>query len=122
MQKKYIVFLLIPLVFLFTFVSMSRSSEKETKETTEKEGFIGAETCKGCHETQYETYAKTVHSKKQVKGPASQDACETCHGSGAKHVEKGGGRGVDIFAFDKKTDPRAKTAKCLSCHEEQRQQ
>jgi len=117
MQKKYLLLLLIPLVFLLASVSMSRSSEDATKETTEKEGFIGAETCKGCHETQFETYSKTVHSKKHVKGPASQDACETCHGPGAKHVEKGGGRGVDIFAFNKNTDPKAKTAKCLSCHE-----
>ncbi|MBF0505703.1 MAG: DmsE family decaheme c-type cytochrome [Nitrospirae bacterium] len=122
MQKKYLILLLIPLVFLLASVSKSRSSEDATKETTEKEGFIGAETCQGCHETQYATYAKTIHSKKHVKGPASQDACETCHGPGAKHVEKGGGRGVDIFAFDKKADPRAKTAKCLACHEEQRQQ
>ena len=53
-----------------------------------KEGFIGADTCKGCHEAQYATYKTTVHSKKHVKGPASQDACETCHGSGAKHVGK----------------------------------
>jgi DmsE family decaheme c-type cytochrome len=117
MQKKHLFFLLIPLVFLMASVSLSISSDNSTKELAAKEGFIGADTCKGCHIAQYETYKSTVHSKKHVKGPASQDACETCHGPGAKHVEKGGGRGVDIFAFNKKTDPGAKTAKCLACHE-----
>ncbi|HMK61531.1 MAG TPA: DmsE family decaheme c-type cytochrome [Dissulfurispiraceae bacterium] len=88
----------------------------------EKKGYIGAETCKGCHEGQFETYKHTVHSKKHVKGPESQDACETCHGPGAKHVEKGGGRGVDIFTFTKKGDPEMRTAKCLACHEVMRDQ
>jgi len=122
MQKKYLILLLIPLVFLLASVTMSRSSENQTKEAADKEGFIGAETCKGCHETQFATYARTIHSKKQVKGPASQDACETCHGPGAKHVEKGGGRGVDIFAFNKNVNPQARSAKCLECHEVMRDQ
>ncbi|MGO9377431.1 MAG: DmsE family decaheme c-type cytochrome [Dissulfurispiraceae bacterium] len=123
MQKKYLVFpLLFSLVFLVASVSVSSSSDNATNEPVTKQGFIGADTCKGCHETQYDTYKHTVHSKKHVKGPASQDACETCHGPGAKHVEKGGGRGVDIFAFDKKTDPRAKSAKCLACHQVMKEQ
>jgi DmsE family decaheme c-type cytochrome len=33
-------------------------------------------------------------------------------------VEKGGGRGVDIFDFGKKVDPQARAGKCLACHEE----
>ncbi|MBF0519021.1 MAG: DmsE family decaheme c-type cytochrome, partial [Nitrospirae bacterium] len=49
-------------------------------------------------------------------------ACETCHGPGAKHVEKGGGRGVDIFNFGKKVDPKEKSAKCLECHQENKAQ
>lgn len=113
MQKKHLIFILIPMIFLLISVSLSLSSEKGTKAPNEKEGFIGAETCKGCHEMQYETYTRTLHSKKHVKGPASQDACETCHGPGAKHVEKGGGRGVDIFAFDKKRIQRLRLQNAL---------
>jgi DmsE family decaheme c-type cytochrome len=121
MKKKHILLLLFPLFLLMFSVTMTLSSEKEIPATDNKKGYIGAETCKGCHEIQYESYSRTVHSKKSVKGPESQDACETCHGSGAKHVEKGGGRGVDIFDFGKKVDPKARAAKCLSCHEETRQ-
>jgi len=89
--------------------------------TDEQKGYIGAATCKGCHETQYASYSRTVHSKKDAQGPEYKEACETCHGPGAKHVEKGGGRGVDIFDFGKKVDPQARSAKCLSCHEETKQ-
>ena len=121
MNRKYILLLFSGILLLFA-VSVSLSDELQIKERDTKSGYIGASTCKGCHEIQYETYAKTVHSKSHVRGPASQDACETCHGPGAVHVEKGGGRGVDIFTFDKKSEPAAKTAKCLACHEVMREQ
>jgi DmsE family decaheme c-type cytochrome len=89
--------------------------------TDEQKGYIGAATCKGCHETQYATYTRTVHAKKEVQGPEYKEACETCHGPGAKHVEKGGGRGVEIFDFGKKVNAKARSAKCLTCHEETKQ-
>lgn len=118
MLKRICVFFLISTVVLLLFsVSLSRSSEKEGKEP----GFVGAETCKNCHEAQYASYAKTLHSKKYVKGEALQDACETCHGPGAKHVKKGGELGADIFAFNKQTDPETKSARCLACHKDTRQ-
>ena len=120
-MKKYFILFIFPLLLIFFSCSMPKDKEKTTKEPVVKIGFVGAETCKECHEKQYASYAKTIHSKKSVLGPASQDACETCHGPGAKHVEKGGGRGVDIFAFNKDVDAQKKSAKCLSCHEDTRQ-
>jgi len=82
------------------------------------EGIVGAEICKGCHEDHYQSYLKSTHAKKGIPGsPASKDACESCHGPGAAHVEKSGERGVGIFIFSKKiADARSKSAKCLSCH------
>jgi DmsE family decaheme c-type cytochrome len=121
MKRKHLLLLLFPIAFLVLSVSFTLSSEKDLPAIDGKQGYVGAETCKGCHETQYASYAGTIHSKKAIKGPESQDACETCHGGGAKHVEKGGGRGVDIFDFGKKVDVKARSAKCLSCHEETRQ-
>jgi DmsE family decaheme c-type cytochrome len=118
MHKKYLILILGAIVLLLFTAALSVGDEKAP---AEKKGFVGAETCKGCHETQYDSYAKSVHSKKSVKGPESQDACETCHGPGAKHVEKGGGRGVDIFDFRKDVDVKARNAKCLACHGETRQ-
>lgn len=117
MNNKKSILLIFPLgLFLFSFFS-AVAVDAAYQETEVEMGFVGAETCKECHEKQYESYAKSVHSKKAIKGPASQDACETCHGPGAKHVEKGGGRGVDIFTFEEGVDAEAKSAKCLTCHE-----
>ncbi|HMK42745.1 MAG TPA: DmsE family decaheme c-type cytochrome [Dissulfurispiraceae bacterium] len=115
MTKKNLILLL--LLFIIAAVGIAFSASEAPDDPTKK-GYIGAETCKGCHETQFETYSKSIHSKKAVKGPEYKEACETCHGAGAKHVEKGGGRGVDIFDFGKKVDPKSRAAKCLSCHDE----
>ncbi len=118
MKRKSIIFYLLPLSLLFlSFLLSHAASSVETDNAGANIGFVGAETCQECHEAQYESYLKSVHFHKSIKGPESQDACETCHGPGAKHVEKGGGRGVDIFAFGKDVDPQAKSAKCLACHE-----
>jgi len=113
MKRKYIILFLLPFS-LFLLSTQSLGAEGEMEETAM--GFIGAETCQECHEDTYASYARSIHSRKVIKGPASQNACETCHGAGAEHVEKGGGRDVAIFTFDDDVDPAAKAAKCLSCH------
>lgn len=117
MKRKYICFVLFPLGLLLFSLSQAMDAPENPQMADPGMGFIGAETCKECHEAQYESYSKSVHFKKAIKGPASQDACETCHGGGAKHVEKGGGRDVDIFSFNADVDAAAKSAKCLTCHE-----
>jgi DmsE family decaheme c-type cytochrome len=83
--------------------------------------YVGSETCKDCHEGYYTNYSKSIHAKRAIPGsPANRDGCESCHGPGAQHVEKSGGRGVAIFAFDRRTDANTKSSKCLACHEELR--
>jgi DmsE family decaheme c-type cytochrome len=105
------------LVFLcaLLFVGITQQSAKGST------GYVGVDTCKGCHEAYYDSYSRSVHSKKAIPGsPANREACESCHGEGAEHVEKGGGKGTGIFAFSKKDCAEARTAKCLDCHEETR--
>ncbi len=83
--------------------------------------YAGSEACKDCHEAYYKGFAKSIHGKKAVPGnPANRDGCESCHGPGAQHVEKGGERGVAIFVFGRKTDPKDRDSKCLGCHEASR--
>ncbi len=87
----------------------------------ENAGYVGVDTCKDCHSEAYESYAKSLHAKKEISGsPVNQQGCESCHGPGSTHVDKGGGRDTGMFPFSKKADANEKSAKCLVCHEESR--
>ncbi len=118
MRRKNIIPLFFPLGLLLLTFTLAMGATTESNMADDKNGFIGAETCKECHEEQYDSYSKSVHFQKSIKGPQSQDACETCHGPGALHVEKGGGRGVDISTFGKDSGrtPEEMSATCLKCH------
>lgn len=116
MRRKHIILLLLLITFLLASVAISVSGEKKTED---KKSYIGAAVCKGCHEGAHESYMKSIHAKKAIPGsPANREACEACHGPGASHVEKGGGKGVGIVGFDRKASAKEKMSKCLSCHEE----
>jgi hypothetical protein len=54
--------------------------------------YVGAETCKTCHEEIYNAWEKTPHWKTTLdkKGGPSHQGCEGCHGPGADHVAGGG--------------------------------
>ncbi len=115
MQTKKVALYLLIGVFVLAFSGISASKE----DVADSKDFIGEKTCRGCHEGYYESYSKSIHAKKAItKSPANANQCESCHGAGAEHVEKGGVKGVGIFAFGKKVDAKDKAAKCLSCHEE----
>jgi DmsE family decaheme c-type cytochrome len=82
-------------------------------------GYVGSETCKGCHEDYNNSFIKSVHGKKAIpRSPMNREGCESCHGPGGQHAEKGGGKGVAIFAFNNKESASTKSKKCLACHED----
>jgi hypothetical protein len=66
--------------------------------------YVGAETCKTCHEEIYNEWEKTPHWKTtlNIKGGPSKQGCEGCHGPGADHVA-GGGDKTRIFVFEGKS-------------------
>jgi DmsE family decaheme c-type cytochrome len=106
------IFILLSMVFIFSFVLATQSSVKGNSE------YAGSEACKDCHEVYYKSFIKSIHGKKAIIGtPVTREGCESCHGPGAQHVEKGGGKGVGLLVFGRKTDARAKDSKCLACHE-----
>lgn len=82
-----------------------------------KAGNAEGESCKDCHEEQFASFMKSRHAKGAITSPSGTGVCLTCHGPDlATHMEKGGGKGTGAFAFDKKGEPEAKAAKCLTCH------
>jgi DmsE family decaheme c-type cytochrome len=78
--------------------------------------YVGAETCKTCHEEIYNNWSKTPHWKTTLntKAGPSHQGCEGCHGPGAAHVE-GGGDISKIFN-PAKHSVKEVDAMCLTCH------
>ncbi len=87
------------------------------------EGYAGADTCKGCHEDQFNVFGQTKMGRLFIhhpRTPQEQLVCETCHGPGRAHAEAGGGRGVGnliTFAKNDKTPIDKRNQICLSCHQ-----
>jgi DmsE family decaheme c-type cytochrome len=85
-------------------------------------GYVGAETCKGCHEEQHRTFESTKMGRLFLKHPRNTRealGCENCHGPGKAHVEAGGGKGVGgliTFAKNDKTPVEKRNEVCLTCH------
>ncbi|HLG14453.1 MAG TPA: DmsE family decaheme c-type cytochrome [Blastocatellia bacterium] len=79
------------------------------------EDYVGAETCKGCHEDQFNGFSKTTHFKlTQMAGRApDKQGCESCHGPGKAHVE--GGDKTKIRTFQGESAKSISEA-CLRCH------
>jgi len=94
----------------------SSSAPASAASASDTSKYVGAETCKTCHEEIYNAWEKTPHWKTTLdkKGGPSHQGCEGCHGPGADHVA-GGGDKTKIYVFEGKSR-NATSARCLSCH------
>ena len=52
-------------------------------------GYVGSETCAGCHEDIAKAFANSPHHQVDVDAKRGWQgrACESCHGPGQKHAE-----------------------------------
>lgn len=84
---------------------------------TEKGNYVGSETCKGCHEAQFNQIEGTQHFKMLTEGGprGNWHGCESCHGPGSAHVEGGGDKSRIITFQDMSPDEISK--QCMQCHE-----
>jgi cytochrome c553 len=86
------------------------------------DNYVGAETCKGCHEEAFNKFSHTRMGRLFLKQPRSAkeaNGCENCHGPGKDHVDAGGGKGkggMITFAKNDPTPVEKRNAVCLSCH------
>ncbi|MDD5542799.1 MAG: DmsE family decaheme c-type cytochrome [Acidobacteriia bacterium] len=78
--------------------------------------YVGAETCKTCHEDIYNNFKKTEHFKLTLYSnwKVSDKGCESCHGPGKAHVD-GGGDKTKIRTFQDLA-PKQISEVCLRCH------
>jgi len=79
-------------------------------------GYVGADTCKSCHEDKFKSVEATPHAKTMFAkiGGEPVHGCESCHGPGAAHVE-GGGDKSKIFTFQGVSQKEI-SQRCLTCH------
>jgi hypothetical protein len=88
--------------------------------------YVGADTCKTCHEEIYNNFATTPHVATTMEGKLEANkgpewhGCEACHGPGKAHVE-GRGDVSKIFTF-KNATPEETSARCLDCHQNREEQ
>ncbi len=71
-------------------VSLATAAPMAAAETLPP-GYVGSETCNGCHEDIYNGVAKSPHHvvDTDAKRGWQGRACEACHGPGQKHAESG---------------------------------
>jgi DmsE family decaheme c-type cytochrome len=135
LRKRYqIPFLLVVPLFAVIFASgqasppdsdkgaQSASAPSSAAPTSDDSKYVGAETCKTCHEDIYNAWEKTPHWKTTLnkEGGPSKQGCEGCHGPGADHVA-GGGDKTKIFVFEGHSRQET-SARCLTCHGESHEQ
>ena len=99
------------------FAQSAKSSASAPASATDQSGatYVGAETCKTCHEALYKGWETGAHWKQTYQeGGLARHGCEDCHGPGSAHVE-GGGDVTKIFTF-KGASTKEISARCETCH------
>lgn len=96
-----------------------RQAEQQSKLSGER--FLGDETCKRCHEKQFEQWAESPHSRalatleRPLEGHPRTDQCLSCHATGFAQT---GGFLPDLSKPDHLpvTQPNLVNVQCEACH------
>jgi DmsE family decaheme c-type cytochrome len=106
--------LLIGAVFVGTAVAGQALKETSPQRSGTSE-YVGADTCKTCHEEVYQGFQKTRHWNidLKTKGGVEAHGCEACHGPGAAHAEDADP--TKVFSF-KTASSKEINQRCLECH------
>jgi len=107
-------------LFVITHAGANASSSDQSSQSVAGQNlpaakYVGADTCKTCHEEIYQGLQKTRHwdSILKSKGGAEAHSCEACHGPGGAHAEDADPK--KIFSF-KTATAKEINQRCLECH------
>ena len=76
--------------------------------------FVGSKDCAQCHENVTSGFHDATHAKLMTSGnDAKNMGCESCHGPGSIHSNKGGG-------MDNIINPERNPETCFQCHLDKR--
>jgi DmsE family decaheme c-type cytochrome len=108
------------LIFSLPFGALMARGEPPAPPADES-GYVGSDTCKVCHEAEYERFSHTSMGRLVLKHPRdTQEAlgCEVCHGPGKRHVDASGASYEGLITFSKKdpTPVERRNSVCLGCH------
>jgi hypothetical protein len=79
-------------------------------------GYVGAETCKPCHDELYPSLLDSAHQKLFAETKPEKQGCEACHGPGKAHID-GNGDAAKIFRFIDARTPAVRSH-CAVCHQD----
>ncbi|HLG18018.1 MAG TPA: DmsE family decaheme c-type cytochrome [Blastocatellia bacterium] len=122
--KRAVPVLAVLFVFLFIAIGLAGSnanSGEDGRRVAADSDYIGVETCRKCHEDEYQKFKETKMGKIVLDSPRTQmeaRGCESCHGPGRAHAEAGGDVN-QIIRFSQHADVSRdlQTQQCLQCHE-----
>lgn len=120
--ESAVVWLVVLLGLLVSVGQLAADDRGQTKQAppsrpADSSQYIGAETCKGCHEEVYKKFETTPHWKTTFDTRRGKEwqGCEACHGPGMEHMN-GGGDKTKIFNFKGKPAKEI-SERCLECHQ-----
>jgi DmsE family decaheme c-type cytochrome len=107
------VVILIAVLFVAATPKAARPGAVKVQAPPSAGNYVGEDTCLTCHEDQ--SYKGTLHAlKTNLKTPAANQGCESCHGPGKAHVDGGGDK--TKIVNPKKVSVEESSEACATCH------
>lgn len=110
--------------FVFAFLAFAISINFSTvtgsndiaQANVNSDDYVGSESCKACHEDQFNSFSDTKHAKlSQIESwKGKVQGCESCHGPGKAHMEDATDK-TKIVSFKGKNSKEVSET-CLGCH------
>lgn len=121
--RNFTLFILLVLFMVSVGLSAGESVRgSATNVPADDPQYAGSETCKDCHQEQFDAMSSTKMGKVLLLSPRSAveaRGCEACHGPGRAHIDAGGSLElIKRFGKESVLSADGQNEQCLQCHEE----